>query len=76
MIGMNSQGEELRVGLNLVTEIQSELEIKILENAPRNADKLRGILKVKQRQTEEETMYIGDIEGLGDEIEMLKVVLN
>jgi hypothetical protein len=76
MIGMNSQGEELRVGLNLVTEIQSELEIKILENAPRNADKLRGILKVKQRQKEEETMYIGDIEGLGDEIEMLKVVLN
>jgi hypothetical protein len=69
-------GEELRVGLNLVTEIQSELEIKILENAPRNADKLRGILKVKQRQKEEETMYIGDIEGLGDEIEMLKVVLN
>jgi hypothetical protein len=76
MIGMNSQGEELRVGLNLVTEIQSELEIKILENAPRNADKLRGILKVKQRQKEEETMYIGDIEGLGDEIEMLKVVSN
>jgi hypothetical protein len=76
MIGMNSQGEELRVGLNLVTEIQSELEIKILENAPRNADKLRGILKVKQRQKEEETMHIEDTEGLGDEIEMLKVVLN
>jgi hypothetical protein len=73
---MNGQSEELRGRLNPVTELQPELEIKILENAPRNADKLRGILKVKQRQKEEETMYIGDIEGLGDEIEMLKVVLS
>jgi hypothetical protein len=47
MIIMNSQGEELRGGLNPVTKIQSELEIKILENAHRNMDKLRRFLKVK-----------------------------
>ena len=68
MKGMNSQGEELRGGLNLVTEIQSELEIKILENAPRNAEEMRELLKVKQRQKEkEEVMHIGDTERLGDE---------
>src|SRR5215213_11199681 len=38
---MNGQSEELRGRLNPVTELQPELEIKILENAPRNLDKLR-----------------------------------
>jgi hypothetical protein len=32
-----------------------ELEIKTLQNAPRDADKLRKLLKVKQRQKEEAT---------------------
>jgi hypothetical protein len=30
-----------------------ELEIKTLQNAPRDADKLRKLLEVKQRQKEE-----------------------
>ena len=52
-----------------------ELEIKILQNAPRDADKLRKLLQVKQRQKEEEAMYIEDTQRLVAEIEMLKVVL-
>jgi hypothetical protein len=52
-----------------------ELEIKTLENAPRDADKLERLLQVKQRQKEEEAMHIEDTERLVTEIEMLKVVL-
>ena len=51
-----------------------ELEIKILQNAPRDADKLERLLKVKQRQNEE-AMHIEDTQRLVTEIEMLKVVL-
>jgi hypothetical protein len=52
-----------------------ELEIKTLKNAPRDADKLRQLLQIKQRQKEEEAMYFEDAERLATEIEMLKVVL-
>jgi hypothetical protein len=51
-----------------------ELEIKTLQNAPRDADKLRRLLEVKGRQ-KEEAMDIEDTERLVTEIEMLKVVL-
>jgi hypothetical protein len=51
-----------------------ELEIKTLQNAPRDADKLRKLLKVKQRQ-KEEADHIEDTQRLVTEIEMLKVVL-
>jgi hypothetical protein len=51
-----------------------ELEIKILKNAPRDADKLRKLLQVKQRQ-KEEADHIEDTQRLVTEIEMLKVVL-
>jgi hypothetical protein len=51
-----------------------ELEIEMLQNAPRDADKLRRHLKVKQRQ-KEEAMHVEDTERLVTEIEMLKVVL-
>ena len=51
-----------------------ELQIKTLENAPRDADKLRQLLKVKRRQ-KEEAMHIEDTERWVTEIEMLKVVL-
>jgi hypothetical protein len=50
------------------------LEIKTLQNAPRDAEKLRRLLEVKQRQ-KEEAMYIEDTQRLVTEIEMLKVVL-
>jgi hypothetical protein len=45
------------------------------KNAPREADKLRRLLQVKQRQKEEEAMYFEDTERIVTEIEMLKVVL-
>ena len=51
-----------------------ELEIEILQNAPRDPDKLRRLLEVKQRQ-KEEAMHIEDTQRLVTDIEMLKVVL-
>jgi len=68
---MNSQGGE---GMSPMKR-HLELEIKILQNAPRDADKLRKLLQVKQRQ-KEEAMYIADTQRLVTEIEMLKVVLH
>ncbi len=61
-------------GINPVMKRHLELEIKTLQNAPRDADKLRRLLKVKQRQ-KEEAMHIEDTQRLVTEIEMLKVVL-
>jgi hypothetical protein len=50
-----------------------EVEIKILQNAPRDA-KLERLLKAKRKQ-KEEAMHIEDTHRLVMEIEMLKVVL-
>jgi hypothetical protein len=68
---MNSQGGE---GMSPPMKRHLELEIKILQNAPRDADKLRKLLQVKQRQREE-AMHIEDTQRLVTEIEMLKLVL-
>jgi methyl coenzyme M reductase beta subunit len=73
MLRMNSQGEELG-GINSAMKGRLELEIKTLKNAPRDADKLRQLLQVKQRQ-KEEAMHIEDTQKFVTEIEMLKVVL-
>jgi hypothetical protein len=62
-------------GLNIVMKKHLELEIKTLQNAPRDADKLRRLLEAKQRQ-KEEAMHIEDTQRLVTEIEMLKVVLH
>jgi hypothetical protein len=51
-----------------------ESEIKILREAPRDPEKLREILKIKQREYEKAEDR-EDIEGLVSEIEMLKFVL-
>jgi hypothetical protein len=51
-----------------------ELEIEILQKAPRDANKLERLLQVKQRQKEEEAMHIENTQRLVTEIEMLKVV--
>ena len=51
-----------------------KLQIKTLQNAPRDPDKLERLLKVKQRK-KEEAMHIEDTQRLVTEIEMLKVVL-
>ena len=72
MLRINSQGN---FGvMNPVMKRHLELEIKTLENAPRDADKLERLLKVKRRK-KEEAMHIEDTERLVTEIEMLKVVL-
>ena len=69
MITMNSQGQ----GLSPPMKKHLELEIKILQTAPRDADKLERLLQIKQRQ-KEEAMHIEDTQRLVTEIEMLKVV--
>jgi hypothetical protein len=76
MLKVNSQGGgEPREGwgINPVMKRHLELEIKTLQNAPRDADKLRRLLELKQRQ-KEEAMHIEDTQRLVTEIEMLKVV--
>ena len=70
MIATNSQGE----GMSPPMKKHLELEIKTLQNAPRDANKLERLLQIKQKQ-KEEAMYIEDTERLVTEIEMLKVVL-
>ena len=62
------------MGINPAIKRHLELEIKTLQNAPRDADKLRRLLELKQRQ-KEEAMHIEDTQRLVTEIEMLKVVL-
>jgi hypothetical protein len=71
MITMGSQGEE---GMSPPMKKHLELEIRILQNAPRDAEKLERLLKLKRRQ-KEEAMHIADTQRLVEEIEMLKVVL-
>jgi hypothetical protein len=60
-------------GLNEVIKKHLELEIRTLQNAPRDAAKLRRLLEVKQKQ-KKEAMHIEDTQRLVTEIEMLKVV--
>ena len=60
--------------LNDTTKRLYESQIKTLQNAPRDVDKLERLLKVKQREKQEVTC-IEDTERLATEIEMLKVVL-
>jgi hypothetical protein len=72
MLRTNSQGE--LEGMSPPIKKHLELEIKTLENAPRDADRLRRLLQIKQRQ-KEEAMHIEDTQRLVAEIEMLKVVL-
>ena len=61
-------------GLSPIMKRHLELEIKTLQNAPRDADKLRRLLQIKQRQ-KDEAEHIEDTQRLVAEIEMLKVVL-
>jgi methyl coenzyme M reductase beta subunit len=76
MLDVNSQGGEGAAGggMNPVMKRHLELEIKTLQNAPRYADKVRQLLKIKQKQ-KEEAMHIEDTQRLVTEIEMLKIVL-
>jgi hypothetical protein len=49
MIMMNSQGGELG-GMNPAINRHLELEIKTLQNVPRDSDKLERLLQVKERE--------------------------
>jgi hypothetical protein len=53
---MNSQGK--LGGMSPPIKRHLELEIKALQNAPRDADKLERLLQVKQRQKEEALLFI------------------
>jgi hypothetical protein len=72
MITINSQGE--LGGMSPPLKRHLELQIKTLQNAPRDADKLKRLLNVKQEQ-KEEAMNIEDTERLVTELKILKVVL-
>jgi hypothetical protein len=62
-------------GMNSVIKKYYELQIKTLQNVPRDVDKLESLLKTKRRQ-KDEAVHIEDTQRLvTEEIEMLKVVL-
>jgi hypothetical protein len=61
-------------GLNPAVKKHLELEIRTLQNAPRDAAKLRKLLEIKQRK-KKEADHIEDTQRLVTDIEMLKVVL-
>lgn len=62
------------ITISAATRKHCELKIKILQDSPRDADKLRQILKAKQEEYEE-AEDSQDIERLIPEIEMLQFVL-
>jgi PleD family two-component response regulator len=62
------------IQINPAIKRHFELEIKILQDAPRDEMKLRQILAVKQKEYEK-AIDSEDIERLVTEIEMLKFVL-
>jgi hypothetical protein len=61
-------------GMNPAVKRHYELQIKTLQNAPRDVDKLEWLLKKKER-AKNEAMHIENTQRLVTEIEMLKVVL-
>jgi hypothetical protein len=79
MITINNSNQAIEAaaawrGMNPAIKRHLELQIKTLQNAPRDPDKLERLLKVKRRQKEEATER-ENTERLVTEIEMLKVVL-
>jgi hypothetical protein len=62
------------IEISLAAKRHWESQIKTLQDVPRDADKLRAILKVKQEDYEQ-AEDSEDIERLVPEIEMLKFVL-
>jgi hypothetical protein len=74
MVTMNSQGGELG-DMNPPLKRHLELEIRTLQNAPKDQHKLRHLLKTNERKREE-AMEIKDTQRLATEIKMLKIVLH
>jgi hypothetical protein len=77
MIRVNSNSQqEPEIPINPATKRHFELEIETLQNAPRDEDNLRQLLKLKEKENEQEATHIEDTQRLVTEIEMLKVVLH
>jgi len=74
MIMRSTVKEKEPGGINPATKRHLESQIKTLQAAPRDPDKLERLLKAKRRQ-KEEAIYMEDTQRLVTEIEVLKVVL-
>ncbi|MFL6337597.1 MAG: hypothetical protein ACJ718_00540 [Nitrososphaeraceae archaeon] len=66
--------EELGIHINPAMKRHWELEIKTLQDAPRDADRLKELLKTKRREYEK-SRNIDDILTLITAIEMLQFIL-
>jgi hypothetical protein len=73
-VNNKSQEESEITRINSAMKRHFELEIETLQNAPRDEDRLRELLKLKEKENEKAT-HIEDTQRLVTEIEMLKVVL-
>ena len=75
-LGNTTPGKEAAavITINPAMKKHCELKIKILQGSPRDADKLREILQVNQKEYEM-ARDSEDIERLVTEIEMLKFML-
>jgi tRNA A37 N6-isopentenylltransferase MiaA len=73
-VNNKSQEESEITRINPAMKRHLELEIETLQNAPRDEDKLRELLKLKEKENEK-AIHIEDTQRLVTEIEMLKVVL-
>jgi hypothetical protein len=70
------EGEDQEgIPISSVTKQHYQLQIKTLQNAPKDAAKLEQIIKAKEREKNEKGTHIDDTLRLVTEIEMLKVVL-
>lgn len=78
MISLNKEEavveKQTEVRINPAMRRHFELQIKTLQNAPRDEGRLRLPLKLKERENEKAT-HIVDTQRLVTEIEMLKAVL-
>jgi hypothetical protein len=54
----NSQREEPEIPINPATKRHFELEIETLQNTPRDEDKLREFLELKEKENEQEAIHI------------------
>jgi PleD family two-component response regulator len=72
--GQSSVASSSVIEINPVAKRHWELQIEILQDSPRDADKLKAILKVKGKEYEKATDS-EEIERLVTGIEMLKFVL-
>ena len=77
-VNNKSQEESEIIKINPAMKRHFELEIETLQNAPRDEDKLRELLKLKEKQNEQEATHIEETQKLVTEIEieMLKFVLS